>query len=79
MYELFLNFLAIQDYVPKHQVVWSGIVVETYFFNLFVLQFLWIPLFSLCQEAAWGADPNFRLPSEGEQPGEAGIANTGTV
>lgn len=76
--ELFLHFLAIQDYVPQYQVAWSGVAVETSFFHSFVLHFLWIPLFSLCQEAAWRADPNSRLPPEGEQPGEAGIANTGT-
>lgn len=78
IYELVLHFLPIQDYVPKYQIAWSGIAVATSFFSLVCFQFLWIPLFSQCQEAAWGADPNFRLPSEGEQPGETGIADTGT-
>lgn len=50
--ELFLHFLAIQGYVSKYQLAWSGIAVETSFFHLSVLHFLWIPLFSLCQEAA---------------------------
>lgn len=55
-----------QNYVPKFKVAWSGIAVETYYFLLLVLHFIWIPLPTLWPASclAWGTHPDFRLPPE---------------
>lgn len=60
----FCIFWQFKIMFPNTRLPGFGTAEETYFFHLFVLHFLWIPLFSLSQEAAWRADLNFRLPPE---------------